>query len=452
MKITFICPHLMDTRSADAMEPLVFAILAGLTPKDIELDFFDERIEPIPIDHNTDLVAMTVGTYTARRAYQISTQFRQRGIPVVMGGLHPSFLPEEALVYADSVVIGDAEEIWGELVQDALQGKLKQVYRQLKQPLLKGVNFDRTIFNGKRYKPLIPVQIGRGCSFACDFCSINAFYGSHVRQRPLEEIIAEIEALESKHILFVDSNLFVDLPKAEELFQALIPLNIRWGGQITLDAVRNAQLLDLMAKSGCFAISIGFESLNKDNLRLMNKEWNLKYNNYDYAIQQFHDRGIIIYANLIFGYDHDTVDSFDITAEFAIQSKFALANLVPLTPTPSSRLYGRLHDENRLIFKRWWLDPAYQYGQATFHPLRMTADELTKGCLHARQKFYKFGSILKRGTKPSANSHNLLNLGVFLAGNLITKRELSYKLGHHLGAKTPLLPRLEDVSLSSVTG
>jgi radical SAM superfamily enzyme YgiQ (UPF0313 family) len=434
------------------MEPLVFAILAGLTPKDVELDFFDERIEPIPLGHDTDLVAISVGTYTARRAYQISTQFRQRGIPVVMGGLHPSFLPEEALVYADSVVIGDAEEIWENLVQDARQGKLKRIYRQLKQPDLKGVKFDRTIFEGKRYKPLIPVQIGRGCRFACDFCSINAFYGSHMRQRSVKEIVAEIEALDSKHILFVDSNLFVDIPKAEELFQALIPLNIHWGGQITLDAVINTQMLDLMARSGCFAISTGFESLNKDNLRLMNKEWNLKDNSYEHAIQQFHDRGIIIYANLIFGYDHDTVDSFDITAEFAIQSKFALANLVPLTPTPSSRLYGRLREDNRLIFKRWWLDPAYRYGHATFHPQLMTADELTEGCIHAREMFYKFGSILKRATKPSANSRSLLNLGVFWAGNLITRHELSYKLGHHLGAKTPLVPRLDDVSISSGKG
>jgi len=447
MKITFIYPHLMATRSSDAMEPLVFAVLAGLTPPDVELDFFDERLEPIPEDHDTDLVALTVGTYTARRAYQIATHFRQRGIPVVMGGYHPTFLPEEALVYADAVVIGDAEGVWGQLVRDSQQGKLQRVYRQSKQPSLEGLKFDRSIFKGKRYKPIVPVQFGRGCRYACDFCSIHAFYGSQTRQRPVAEVVAEIEALNRRNIIFIDSNLFISVPKAEELFRALIPLNIHWGGQVSIDIAKNTELMDLIAKSGCFAVAIGFESLNEDNLKQMKKGWNLKHGDYDIAIQQFHDRGIIIYASLVFGYDHDTVDTFDITAEFAIRSRFALANLVPLTPTPSSRLYDRLLDEDRLIFQRWWLDPDYHYGQATFHPLRMTADELTEGCLRARRTFYGYGSILKRALGPAANSRSLRHLGVFWAGNLITRRELSYKLGHRLGAHTPLEPQLENVPI-----
>jgi radical SAM superfamily enzyme YgiQ (UPF0313 family) len=441
----------MDTRSLDAMEPLVFAILASITPKDIELEFFDERLGPIPIDHDTDLVAMSVGTFTARRAYQIAASFHQRRIKVVLGGYHPTFLPEEALVYADAIVIGDAEEVWEELIQDAQQGKLKQVYRQLKQPSLHRLKFDRSIFKGKRYKPIIPVQIGRGCRFACDFCSVHAFYGSHMRQRPVDEVIAEIESLDAKFIMFIDSNLFIDLSKTEELFQRLIPLNIHWGGQISLDLAKKPHLIDLMAKSGCFAVAIGFESLSLDNLRLMNKEWNLENDKYDTAIQQFHDRGIIIYASFIFGYDHDTIDTFDRTIDFAIQSGFALANLVPLTPTPHSRLYSRLQNENRLLFKRWWLDPAYRYGQATFHPHRMTADELTEGCMRARQEFYRYGAVLKRVTNTSANRHNLRNLGLFMAANLITRRELSYKLGHRLGAETPLVPELENMPLSSAT-
>jgi len=261
------------------------------------------------------------------------------------------------------------------------------------------------------------------------------------------EVVAEIKALNRRNIIFIDSNLFISIPKAQELFRALIPLNIHWGGQVSIDIAKNTQLMDLMARSGCFAIAIGFESLNEDNLRLMKKEWNLKHGDYDTAIRQFHDRGIIIYASYVFGYDHDTVDTFDITAEFAIRSKFALANLVPLTPTPSSRLYDRLVDENRLIFERWWLDPDYRYGQATFHPLRMTADELTEGCLRARRMFYGYGSILKRALDPAANSRGPRQLGVFWAGNLITRRELSYKLGHRLGADTPLEPRLENVPL-----
>ena len=386
MKITLIRPHLMDTRSSDAMEPLVFAILAGLTPPDVELAFFDERLEPIPDDHDTDLVALTVETYTARRAYQIATHFRQRGIPVVAGGYHPSFLPEEALTFADTVVVGDAEGVWERLVQDAQHGELQSVYKQPTQPSLKGVNFDRSVFENKRYKIVAPVQYSRGCRFACDFCSIHRFYGDQVRQRPVSEIVAEIEALDRRYLLFVDDNLFVDSSRLEELFRALIPLNIRWATQVSIDIASNRHLMDLMAKSGCFGALIGFETLHEDNLRMMKKRWNLRNGGYAAAIREFYDRGIMLCASFIFGYDHDTVDTFDITTDFAIQSRFALINVNMLAPMPGSSFYGRLRAEGRLICERWWLDPQYRYGEATFRPLKMTAEELSEGCRRVRKK------------------------------------------------------------------
>jgi radical SAM superfamily enzyme YgiQ (UPF0313 family) len=188
MKITFIRPSITGRRAYDAMEPLAFAILAGLTPQDIELDFFDERLEEIPADHETELVALTVETYTARRAYQIAGSFRRRGVPVVMGGYHASFLPEEALQFADAVVINDAEGVWEEVVRDAQDGKLRKTYQSRRLPALAGLKFDRRIFRGKRYKAASPVQYGRGCKYACDFCSIHAFYGSSLRQRPVGEV------------------------------------------------------------------------------------------------------------------------------------------------------------------------------------------------------------------------------------------------------------------------
>ena len=452
MKVTFIRPNLSDTRSPDAWKPLAFAVLAGLTPPDVELDFFDDHLEPIPDDHDTDLVALTVDTYTARRAYQIATQFRQRGIQIVMGGYHPSFLPEEALTYADAVVIGDAEGVWGQLVRDAKQGKLQRVYKDSKLPSLKGLKFDHSIFEGKRYNPIpfvrfTPVQYSRGCRFACDFCSIHAFYGSRTRQRPVAELVAEIEALGRKHVIFIDDNLFVNVPKAEELFRALIPLSIRWACLVSVDIAKNARLLGLMAKSGCVAAATGFESLDKENLGQMRKGWNLKDDDPITAIQKFHDQGIMIYATFVFGYDQDTVDSFDITAEFAIRSKFALANFLALTPTPGSRLYNRLMSGNRLIFDRWWLDPDYRFGQATFRPLRMTTDELPEGCRRARKTFYEYGSILKRALGPVASNHDLSHLGIYLAANLVVKHNIFCNIGRRLGADTPLEPRLENVPL-----
>jgi radical SAM superfamily enzyme YgiQ (UPF0313 family) len=415
------------------MEPLVFAILADLTPPDVEVVLFDERVEPIPYDEQTDLVAITVETFTARRAYQIAGHYRERGIPVVMGGYHPTFVPDEALQYANSVVIGDAEGMWEQIVQDARAKNLRQVYRQEGQPSLQDLKFDRSLFKGKRYTPLAPVQYSRGCRFACDFCSIHAFYGSNLRQRPVHEVVAEIESLGQKYILIVDDNIFVDVSKAEELFCALIPLKIKWSCQVTIDIAQNTQLMDLMEKSGCIAALIGFESINEQSLRQMKKRWNLKGSDYPTAIQKFQDHGIMLYGSFIFGYDHDTVDIFDRTVEFALRSKFGLVNFSTLTPTPGARLYDRLRTEGRLLYDRWWLDPRYRYGDATFHPKQMSVDQLTEGCLRARGAFYRYSSIFQRAFDLKANSRNLYNLGLFLLANLVSKRELSRKLGRPLG-------------------
>ncbi|HXW01371.1 MAG TPA: radical SAM protein [Anaerolineae bacterium] len=338
MKITFIRPNMADMRSSDAMEPLVFAILAGLTPPDMETVLYDERLEPIPYDDPTDLVALTVETYNARRAYQIATQFRRRGVPVVMGGYHPTFLPDEALQFADAVVIGDAEGLWPQLVRDAQGGRLEKIYRQPDYPLLNGFIPDRRIFRGKRYAPAALVQYGRGCRFACEFCSIHAFYGSNLRQRPVGEVVAEIEALEQKHFFLVDDNIFVDVPKAQELFQALIPLKIRWSCQISIDVVGDEALMKLLEKSGCTTAVIGFESLNERNLAQMKKKWNLRHGDYATSVQKFRDHGVMIYGSFVFGYDDDTLDSFDHCLEFALRHNFYLANFNPLTPMPGAKL------------------------------------------------------------------------------------------------------------------
>ena len=439
VKITFVRPGMTEERSFDTMEPLVFGVLAGLTPPDVELALYDEQLDlAIPYDEPTDLVALTVETYTAKRAYQISTQFRQREVPIVMGGYHPTFLPEEALRYADSVVVTDAEGVWERVVQDAKEGTLKRIYGRSSEASLAGLTVDRSIFQGKKYAPIGLVQYGRGCRFACDFCSIRAFYGSYVAQRPVREVVAEIEALNRKLIFFVDDNIFSNVAAAEELFRALIPLRIRWTCQVSIDVAANPSLMDLMAESGCVLVLIGFESLDKRNLTQMKKEWNLKHGGYASVVKKFHDRGIMIYGTFILGYDHDTVDSFSPIVEFALRSKLCLANFNPLTPTPGTRLYDRLQTENRLIYNRWWLDDRFRYGQALYHPRGMTAEQLTEECFWARREFNKYSSILKRASNFRANSRSLFNLGAFFAANLISRKEIYRKQGLCLGDGTPL--------------
>ena len=438
MKVTFIRPSITGTRAFDAMEPLVFAVLSALTPERIDRELFDERVEPIPDDFETDLVALTVETYTARRAYQIAAGARARGIPVVMGGYHPSLALDEALRHADAVVVGDAEGVWAEVLADASQGALRRVYRQSGYPSLETLRFDREIFRGKRYAGVAPVQFGRGCRFACDFCSIHAFYGSSVRARPAREVAAEVEALGRKTILLVDDNLFVDLPRAEELFRELAPLKVRWGCQVSIDVAWNTPLLDLMARSGCVGALVGFESLDDTNLVQMRKRWNLKGGPYAEAIRRFRERGIMIYGSFVFGYDNDATDVFDATADFALESKLFLVNFSALTPTPGTRLIDRLRDERRLLRDPWWLDPDYRYGEATFRPARMSTDELTEGCLRARSRFYGYGSIARRALETRANCRGPLRLGIYLAANLLSRRELSRKLGQPLGAHVPM--------------
>jgi radical SAM superfamily enzyme YgiQ (UPF0313 family) len=440
MKITFVRPNLSDGRASDAMEPLVFGILAARTPPDVETTLVDERLEPIPYNEPTDLVALTVETYTARHAYQIATRFRRRGVPVVMGGYHPTFLPAEALHYADAVVVGDAEGLWEQVVRDARRGAVRGVYRQPGQPSLQGPAPDRRIYHGKRYAPISLIQYGRGCRFACDFCSIHAFYGTSLRQRPVADVVAEIEALGRKHVFLVDDNIFVDVPRAEELFRALVPLGIKWSCQVSIDVAANDRLLKLMERSGCLTAVVGFESLDEGNLAQMKKRWNLRHGDYTTSVRKFQDHGIMIYGTFVFGYDRDTPDAFDRSVEFALRSNFYLANFNPLTPTPGARLYDRLRAEGRLIHDRWWLAPDYRYGQATFHPRGMSAEQLTAGCYRARSEFNRWSSIARRLFDRKTNCRSPYRLGVYLASNLISRREIHRKQGQLLGDATALEP------------
>jgi radical SAM superfamily enzyme YgiQ (UPF0313 family) len=428
--ITFIRPNLGEGPSADAMTPLVFAILRARTPREIATTMIDERIEPLRMVP-TDLVAMTVETFTARRAYEIAALYRRAGVPVVMGGHHPSMLPQEALAHADAVVTGDAEGVWEQVVADAAAGRLQPLYRS--KPGGGAPVYDRSIYAGKRYTPISLVQAGRGCRFACDFCSIHAFYGTYRDQRDPADIVAELAALPRRRmVFFVDDNLFWRRDKFEHLMRALIPLKMRWCCQITIDVARDEALLDLMAQAGCALVLIGFESLDRDSLVQMRKKWNGVAGSYEGVIRRFHARGIMIYGTFVFGYDADTPASFDRAAAFARAQSLCIANFNLLTPMPGTGLYDRLKQEGRLLRADWWIDPGYQYGDAIFLPQGMSARELNEGPMRARRAFYGWASIASRALYGSIRWRQPYKIGTMLLANVISRREISRKQGRPL--------------------
>ena len=425
------------------MQPLAIAILAGQTPKSFECCFIDERLESIPYDVDADLIAMSVETYSARNAYQIAERFRARGVPVVLGGCHPTFLPEEAAMYADSVVVGDAEIIWPQVLQDFQQGALKSIYRQEELPSLDQSVVDRRLFEGKRYAPIIPIQFGRGCRYSCDFCSIHALYGSTMRQRSPQDVAEEIRELKTqgrKNFVFTDDNLFNNPEAAKELFHAIKPLKIHWSCQVSLDIAQDESLLKLMSESGCDVLVIGFESLDDQNLQQIRKAANRKQGDYSKAIQRIYDHHMMIYGTFVIGYDHDRLDSFDSILEFAVKSKFFLANFNPLTPTPGTTLYDRLERKGRLLYDRWWLSDEYRYGGALFEPKQLSARQLTEGCYRIRTAFNRYNVILRRALHRKANASSPRHLGVHLLANIISRREIHRKQNLRLGSESPLKP------------
>jgi radical SAM superfamily enzyme YgiQ (UPF0313 family) len=415
------------------MEPLPPAALAGLTPKDVQVTFYDDRMERIPYDDPTDLVAISVETYTARRAYQIASEYRRRGVPVVMGGFHATLWPEEVSRFAEAVVIGEAENIWEQVLVDAERGALKPYYQSPQLADLSRTNPRREIYVAKRYLPISLIEAGRGCSFHCDFCSIQAFFHNTQRFRPFDNILTELAGMDRKPLVFfVDDNLIAHPETAKEFLRQLIPLRIRWVSQASINVAFDEELLRLMAASGCQGILIGFESLNPANLRMMQKGINLIQGGYEPALANLRAHNIRLYITFLFGYDEDTQASFAETVRFAIQNRFYIAAFNHITPFPGTPLYRRLSDEGRLLFDAWWLDERYRYNQVPFRPQRMTPAEVQAGCVDARREFYTWRNIIRRGVDRVNRSTPLMGLAYYWINGLFRNEVLvrnAYPLG-----------------------
>jgi radical SAM superfamily enzyme YgiQ (UPF0313 family) len=380
------------------MEPLPAAVLASLLPADVECRFYDDRMESIPFDEPTDLVLMSVETYTAKRAYQIASEYRRRGVPVVMGGFHATLCPDEVMEYCESIVIGEAEGVLAEVLDDYRHGTPQAVYRALDRPRVPAASPDRTIFRGKRYLPLRLIEFSRGCRFRCDFCAIQSYYGATHTHRSVDRVIDEVQrtCTGRELVFFIDDNLTSSLEDAKELMRALIPLRIRWVSQSAINVAFDEEALDLMRRSGCQGILIGVESLVPESLRAMNKGFNLMRGGPQVAIANLRRHGLRVYGTFVFGYDSDNAETFAAAVQFAQTEGMFIAAFNHITPFPGTPLYERLRAEGRMLYEPWWLDDRYRYGMVPFLPARMSPEELQRGCGKARRDFYSWSSIARR--------------------------------------------------------
>ncbi|MBQ9111277.1 MAG: B12-binding domain-containing radical SAM protein [Oscillospiraceae bacterium] len=443
MKITFILPAIGKKPGKKyigtwKMEPLTIAVLKALTPPEIETELFDDRLELIDYDTRTDLVCITVESYTAKRSYRIAQRFRERGIPVVMGGYHVTLCPEEAAEYCDSVIAGNAESVWLEMLTDAKGGTLKPLYRGSVGAY--DVQPDKSIFEGKGYLPVSLVETGRGCCHSCEFCSISRFYCSKYYCRDHALIVDDIRKSKHRYTFLVDDNLVADRRNAMKLFEDITPLGIKWAGQGTLSMAKDENLLKTMKKSGCEIILIGFESLNKENLQQMNKSFNYALGERDELVKRIHDAGIGIYATFVFGYDNDDERTIHDALEFAKKHNFYTAAFNHLLPFPNTALYDRLKADNRLIYDKWWLADGYNYGELAFHPKLVTAEKMSQLCRDARKEFSAPKTVLSRGFASLGRTSPLL-WGLFWGMNLRLGEEVDQKMHVPIGENLDELPK-----------
>lgn len=313
MKILFIKPNmgLVQGRPYDdrgRMEPHTFAVLAGFTPERHEIVLCDDRFDPVPFGGTWDLVGINTEIYTARRAYEIADRFRDHGVPVVLGGCHATMIPEEAALHADAVAMGDTDILWQSILEDAESKRLKPAYQSRKtcNGVIDDITPSRGLYRGKKYLPVRLTQFSRGCVNTCEYCTTGNLYGGSHTHRSPQAVADELARDGRRMVFFVDDNLIVDVDAAKELFRHLIPLRLRWTAQASLAFVSDPELMDLMVRSGCMGLVVGFESRDPANLEAMNKPSNLAFGSYDEVVEKIRSAGIMLWAAFLLGYDHET--------------------------------------------------------------------------------------------------------------------------------------------------
>jgi len=374
--------------------PLSLMTIAGLTPEGWDITIRDEHVESSEVTGDVDLVGIQTYISSATRAYELAARWRQRGAKVVLGGLHPTSMPEEAALHADAVCLGPAETVWTQILDDFEHGRLQRFYRGRSEGSASLVPIPRRdLMNPRAYLIRHTMVTSRGCPHACDFCYKSSFWGpKYYEPRPGAAIERELGQIDDRLVFFLDDNLLANRRHARALFEVLRGSGIVWQAAASLDVARDSHYLDEAYRAGCRSLFVGFESLSPENMRGNNKPVNAAA---DYAevCRRFHDAGIMINGSFVFGFDCDGPDVFDRTVEFTIENKILTASFHILTPLPGTRTFERLEAEGRLLHHDW---SQYDTYHAVFQPRRMTPEQLEAGYHRARREFGAWGSILQR--------------------------------------------------------
>ncbi len=396
MKLLLVTPRSSEKKPPIGLKipQLALHILAALTPPDVELTVIDEQINDIDFTKNYDLAGISIMTANAPRGYKIAQRLKEKGTKIVFGGIHASVLSDEALKYGDSVVIGEAEGIWQKVIEDFKNNQLQKVYKPgpfdlNKSPLSRrDLNLEPVIL-GYKWPGFFTT---RGCPYNCEFCSVSDIFGRKIRHLPVTTVIKDIENAKSKVFLNLDDNVAGNPNYAKELFQALAPLKIEWGGQSTINIANDKELLKLCYKSGCRGLFIGIESISKKGSAGFKKTLKTVQENLD-AVKKIQDAGILFHPSFVFGLDDDTKGIFDDTLDFLYKAHITTATFNILTPYPGTRLYLRLKNEGRLLTEDW---SKYNHSTVVFKPKNMTVDELIEGYYLLKKEFYSISNICKR--------------------------------------------------------
>ncbi len=403
MRIRLIAPFVpgddaLSSGGTFKVRRLNLPLLAGLTPPGHDVEIVDESFAASDHRAGPDLVGITVMTELARRAYFLGDHYRALGAKVVMGGVHATVMPQEALEHADAVVRGEAESLWPGLLADAAAGRLGRCYANGGGRPLAGSPRPRwDLYPAPErhgYTPLATgIETTRGCPYGCEFCSVSSVFGSRMRVRPVDEVMAEVESVEGKQLFLVDDSFGLDRRATHVLMDRLAPLGKTWCGQGTIGLAEDPGLLRAMRRAGCIGLLVGFETLHPDTrggLRKLERRIDPLE-----AMRRFHDAGIAILGAFVFGFDHDDAGVFDRTLEFASKARLDAAQLRVLVPFPGTALYARLQREDRLYAPRWWLD-GHTSDTLLYRPLAMRPEELVDGVARVIRETYSRASIIRR--------------------------------------------------------